>query len=259
LEVWYHIDEMNMKYLVQALALGAVVACTSQAFGTVEYQAGNGGLEAFHITWDSHQEYALAGGISLHKISGDANMPADYVSVCTDIGATIFLGNNYTFSGPAAFTGHSGINPAWGAGVGDAVAAIQAAADIFYTHHNVLNGGTLSDKAALQLAVWEALYDSTAGGQALSLSGGRFSVDPAWGDLAAIATAASWAASVNTHATYSGFLLVPDPDYQYSAQAQELFINVTPVPEPATILAACLLLLPLGASTFRILRRSSKI
>ena len=250
-----------MKYLVQAFALGAVVACASQAFGTVEYQAGNGGLEAFHITWDGHEEYALAGGISLKKISGDANMPADYVSVCTDIGATIFLGNNYTFSGPEAFSGHSGINPAWGAGAGagDAMAAIQAAADIFYMHSSVLSpGGSLSDKAALQLAVWEALYDTTDSGQALSLSNGRFSVDPNWGDGAAITTAASWIASVNTHANYSGFLLVPFPPSQYSAQAQELFINVTPVPEPATILAACLLLLPLGASTVRILRRSSR-
>ena len=83
-------------------------------------------------------------------------------------------------------------------------------------------------------------------------------MDPTWGDGTAIATAASWVASVNTHAHYTGFLLVPDPVTQYNLEAQELFINVTPVPEPATILAACLLILPLGASTVRILRRSNR-
>jgi hypothetical protein len=255
-----------MKYLVQTFALAAVLAFTGQASAIVDYQAGNGGLEAFQITWDGKQEYALAGGISLHKTGGDENMRADYVSVCTDIGATIYLGNTYTFSGPEAFSGHSGIQPTWGAGNQspspvnnvNAMAAIQAAADIFYAHSSVLSGGTLTEKAALQLAVWEALYDTTANSQTLNLSNGRFTVNPNWGDSEAVAKAALWVASVNAHASYSGFLLVPSPEYQYSAQAQELFYNVTPVPEPATILAACLLLLPLGASTARILRRSNR-
>jgi hypothetical protein len=42
-----------------------------------------------------------------------------------------------------------------------------------------------------------------------------------------------------------------------SGGSQEFFLLGTPVPEPTTMIAGALLLLPFGASTVRILRRKS--
>jgi hypothetical protein len=57
-------------------------------------------------------------------------------------------------------------------------------ADIFFKHNSVLTTSTLSEKAALQLAVWEALYDTTFGSSILNLGAGRFTVNS--GDAAAL-------------------------------------------------------------------------
>jgi hypothetical protein len=244
------------KYLVHTLALAlAATWGVSQARATTTFTIGNGGLETFNLTWDGHTENALAGGIALTWAGGDA-IPSS-VSVCTDIGATVYLGYNYTYSGPTVFNGQTGIAPTWEAGnaSANAPAAIQAAADIFYHHQGVLTSGSVSDRAALQLAVWEALYDTTAGSTAYSLTGGRFSVNSG-DDTAAIRTAATWLSQVNVKARYAGDLLIPTPQSQYGLNAQEMFYNVTPVPEPTTLIAGALLLLPFGASTLRVLRRN---
>ena len=117
--------------------------------------------------------------------------------------------------------GQAGVKPTWGAGNGVALpgnyminagAAIQVAADIFFKHNSVLTTGTLSEKAALQLAVWEALYDTTFGSSILNLGAGRFTVNS--GDAAAIAQANTWLGEVHTD-NYSGFLLIPDSEQQW--------------------------------------------
>jgi hypothetical protein len=193
-------------------------------------------------------------------------MPSSFVSVCTDIGGTLYLGNTYTYSAPTAFSGQDGIRPIWGAGNGgvlganymvNASAAIQAAADIFYKHSSVLTSGTTTEKAALQLAVWEALLDSTSGANTLALGDGRFRVNSVgWDDDAAIAMAATWVTNVSLTAQYEGFLLIPTPEAQFGLAAQEVFYNVTPVPEAKTVMAGALLLLPLAASVIRIVRKN---
>jgi hypothetical protein len=245
-----------------------VVACFQfqTRAALVDYRISNGGLETFNVTWDGNTENALAGGILLSKTAGPAAMPASFISVCTDIGGTLFLGNTYTYSAPTAFGNQDGIRPIWGAGNGgvlganymvNASAAIQAAADIFYKHNGVLTAGSTTQKAALQLAVWEALLDSTSGANTLNLGGGRFSVNSvSWDDDAAIALAATWVTQVNLTAQYEGYLLIPTPESQFGLAAQEVFYNVTPVPEAKTVVAGALLLLPLGASVIRIVRRS---
>jgi hypothetical protein len=183
----------------------------------------------------------------------------------------VYLGQNYIYSDPTVFNNQSGIQPSWGAGnasippgtpwgsltlaqQNNASAAINAAADIFYNHQGVLTSGSTADRAALQLAVWEALYDTTAGSSTLSLTGGRFNVSS--GDSAAISEAANWITQVDANAKYTGFLLIPDPEIQHNLNAQEMFYNITPVPEPTTLIAGALLLLPFGASTLRVLRRN---
>ena len=52
-----------------------------------------------------------------------------------------------------------------------------------------------------------------------------------------------------------GFEDSANGDYDYNDLVVEVS-GVTPVPEPTTMIAGALLLLPLGASTFRILRRN---
>jgi hypothetical protein len=262
------------KYLVRAMALAAAALWgVTAAQASTTFTIGNGGLETFTLTWDGHTESALAGGIYL-TYAGGANPPGSFNTVCTDIGATVYLGQNYIYSAPAVFGGLDGILPSWGAGNagiplgtlwGDltdgqrdnASAAIQAAADIYYDHQGVLtdtSDGYLSRRAALQLAVWEALYDTTAGSTAYSLTGDRFSVSS--GDLAARNLAATWLSQVDVNARYAGYLLIPDPQNQHGLYSQEMLYNVTPVPEPTTMIAGALLLLPFGASTLRVLRRN---
>jgi len=159
--------------------------------------------------------------------------------------------------------GQAGVKPTWGAGNGGALpgnyminagTAYRFTADIFFKHNSVLTTGTLSEKAALQLAVWEALYDTTFGSSILNLGAGRFTVNS--GDAAAITQENTWLGEVHTD-NYSGFLLIPDPEQQWGFPAQEVFYNVTPVPEPTTLIAGALLLLPFGASTVRFLRKNS--
>ena len=114
---------------------------------------------------------ALAGGIQLNYVSGTGS---SFTSLCTDIAGTLYLGYNYSYAAPTGFAGQSGLDPTWGAGnasglnnVANAAAAIQAAADLFYKFGSVLSNPStsqaiLDQKAGLQLAVWAALYDTTA-------------------------------------------------------------------------------------------------
>jgi len=228
----------------------------------VDYSASSGGLDSFNITWDAKTGATTAGAIVLTKVSGDASMPNSILTVCLDIGGTLLLGRSYSYSAATPFAGQNGINPLWGYGnqgglnnSANAIAAIQAAANLFYTHSSVLSGGSQAEKSALQLAVWEALYDTTAGSTAYGFNDGRFKINS--GNAEAMTLASSWLSAVNPNALYLGYLLKPDPTQQYGLDGQEVFYNVTPVPEPSTVIAGALLLLPFAASTVRMLRKSS--
>lgn len=253
---------------IQTLAFAVALTCSmSTASASVTYQINNGGLESFNVTIDgSSINGALAGGIQINKISGDATMPSTYVTVCTDIGGTLYLGQNYEYVTPVTpFSGQSGVNPKWGTGSddGSAAKAIQNAAYLFYNYGQVTSagiGGTVEQKAALQLAVWEALYNTTALG---GVTGTRFTVSG--GDQAAIDQANSWVADLTGKYDYTGYLLYPTQGSEVNADGeppQELLIadgephvQPEPVPESPTVIAGALLLLPFVASTFKILRR----
>jgi hypothetical protein len=262
------------KRAIQIAALILALACSmSKVNATVTYQIGSGGLETFNMSLDGGSISGLAGGISIHRTAGDSTMPLDYITVCTDLGATLYLGQSYTYDSPAtSFNGQSGINPKWGTGTAATEAdAIQNAAYLFNTYYNALTAGGLggiyssqsltTQRAALQLAVWDVLYDTTGVG-AGSVAGTRFSVTG--GDATAISDALSWVSALDLLPSagnfgYAGFLLVPDPllgginKNANGESPQELLIQSVPVPESTTIIAGALLLLPLGASTFRIL------
>jgi hypothetical protein len=223
------------------------------------------GLNGFKVTWDNTTTAVFAGGIKLTKTSDSS----EFLTVCLDIGSTLTFFQSHNYSAPTGFDGQSGLNPSWGAGNGaglasaqNAAAAIQAAADIFYKHSPVLGGSSLVQQAALQLAVWEALYDTTAGGTTYNLTGGgRFSVATGIGENnpnnpvgdAAIILASEWLAQVDQTARYSGALLRPE-----DLSVQEMFYTVTPVPEPTTVIAGAFLLLPLASSVIRRFRQSGR-
>ena len=253
----------KLERAIQTLALVLAVACSiSAASASVTYQINNGGLESFNVTIDGNSiNGALAGGIQINKISGDASMPSSYVTVCTDIEGTLYLGQSYEYNTPVTpFSGQSGVNPIWGDGSNDgsAAMAIQNAAYLFYTYGQLTSagiGGTTEQMAALQLAVWEALYDTTASGSINTGTGARFTVSG--GDATAIALASSWLSGLDGNYGLTGYLLYPNPLSGVNADGeppQELLI-AKPVPEAPTTIAGALLLLPFAASTFKILRK----
>jgi hypothetical protein len=254
-----------------ALALAGFVSAAS---ASVTYVINSGGLETFNLAIDGTAiNGALAGGIQINKVSGDASMPASYVTVCTDIEGTLYLGQPYQYNTPVTpFSGQTGVNPTWGAvntpayllsnatDAANAAQAIQNAAYLFYTYGQLTStglGGTLEQKAALQLAVWEALYDTTASG---SVAGTRFTVSGG-SDLAAIALANTWLSGLTGSYGLTGYLLYPSQQSGVNADGeppQELLIAL-PVPEAPTVIAGALLVLPFAASTFKILRKKRSV
>lgn len=251
-------------------------------------------LETFNLSYNSSGTTlnstingALVGGIQISQ-SGNSAFHSSYTTVCTDVGNSVYLGSTYGYD-LTTYSGLTGIDPVWGLDAnnginstllkGEQAKAIQNAAEIFYNNYALLSsgtsvtvtsglGGTAVDKmAALQLAVWAAIYDTglngnvevTSGGN--GLSGTRFAASG--GDAAAIADAALMIANLNGNYNLTGNLLFPDPNTTQGNGdgnlVQELLMRTgdttaTPVPEPTTMVAGALLLLPFGASTLRMLR-----
>ncbi len=118
--------------------------------------------------------------------------------------------------------------------------------------------------AGLAEAMYAAYYNSTANG----VLGNKY-FTPLWGSGSTDAQKAYNSDIAYLEANgptgigpgFSGFMLVPDPS-DVDGSGQEFVVlapaspNITaPVPEATTLIAGALLLLPLGASTLRILRR----
>lgn len=290
------------KYLKRNVVVTVMccVGASAAEAAMVDYTIGDGGLESFDLSYNvsgttySTIDGALAGGIAITEATGSAQLgtapnsfPASYTTLCTDIGGTVYLGSTYGYN-QTGFSSQTGISPAWGYDayngklsapliINEQQMAIQNAASIFYNNFNDLNGKNTTLKAAMQLAVWDALYNtefSSNNGQTqgivqgitynaktgnYSLNGGRFTVSS--GDQAAINQAALWLLALNGTSTYVGDLLYPDPANQGNADGepvQELLIrtqDVAPVPEMTTLVAGAMLLLPFGLSTLSVLRR----
>jgi len=290
------------KNLIRFLALVVVpVGCVFNASaGYVDYTIANAytgsstgdgyaDLETFNVDFQgSADNGVLAGGIVINQpdtsaAPNNSSMPQNYVTVCTDFEGSLYLGSTYKYTASASpFSGLKGIDPSWN----NAPLAIQNAAQLFYTYGNLTSAGidsgnlnatgsTLENMAALQLAVWMVLYDTTSTGNVVVNSSSEFYVTGGQ-DSGAIAEASSWVATLNGNYNYTGSLLQPDPinsnqDNPDGQLPQELLMAAGnggngggggggggggAVPEPATVFAGALLLLPFGASTIRILRKS---
>jgi hypothetical protein len=165
-------------------------------------------------------------------------------------------GGNYTLQ-TFAQAGNGSYPSAW-----IAPAGIQNANYLFSTFApkleggNVLNGfvGSVNDQAsAMAWAMYTALYNSTAFGAAadgtptsgfdVALSGNLLQdYNIFLGDLAT---------GYNGSTLATGYVLTPSLG-QPGAEQTMIF---TPIPETSTLIAGALMVLPFGASTFRILRK----
>jgi hypothetical protein len=259
----------NKKQLGYTLALAMGAALSANA--TIAYQVSNAGLEYANVSLDSvNYNGILAGAIGLTETGGGNS---SYISICTDFLGSLYLGSTYTFNSPVSVSSTAlvgvGLDPVWGADnsgktaatadTASAQYALQNAAQIFANNIGVLNSGTVDQKAALQLAVWYALYDTSASGQ---ITGSRFGFD---GSSAAGAIADGWLTGLQNPSApgYAGpdvGLLVPSPataangNNPDGSPPQELL--VAPVPEASTVIAGMFSLLPLGLWGIRSLRKS---
>jgi len=189
-----------------------------------------------------------AGGIQITKQGdGPAGMPAQYTTFCMDVGGDLILGSTYGFSAPTPFDGQSGLAPlgGWGYIPSDSPAAAQNAAYLFYQYgvgpHGVLATGSADQMAGLQLAIWEALYDTGnqlgLGVGSLANAASRFRISG--GNAVDYTDANNYLSSLSSNQTYPGYLLIPAPFAQngIGGAGQELLIDgggFTGVPEPTT-------------------------
>jgi len=124
--------------------------------------------------------------------------------------------------------------------------------------------------AAMALAMYTALYNSVGVGSVLSadptvVGHGQFTLPnlASQGSAAVIADYSADMALFNPHITDpTGYVLIPQISNPANGQDFELIVsgngNIVPgVPEASTFISAALLMLPLGASTLRILGRKN--
>jgi len=288
----------NQNYFKLCVALASTAACSMAVTkASISYEIGNGGLGMFSGVIDGQAvNGALAGGIKMTEVgTPTAGIPSSYVSVCVDLEGTLYLGQTYTYNTPAASFGspqQTGSQPTWGAvntpaylgansiNTANAAQAIQNAAYLFYNHGtaggvqtgNAGISGSVDQLEALQLAVWAALYDTTANGS-VSLTGGRFTILNSSVDTTVWNDVNSWlgldGSALSGNYGYNGSLFQPTAGASNNKNAdgqlpQELLYGVTPgdplggltpIPEASTFFAGAFLILPLAASIYRVIRK----
>ncbi|MHC1765365.1 MAG: hypothetical protein AB9869_13865 [Verrucomicrobiia bacterium] len=262
----------NKRYSSSLLLCSLLTLAFSAAqarAGFVTYDVNVGAKHSLNVTIDATTHSgAWVGEINLTNPNPAAN-GIPYDTVCTDINGTLYVPGKYSFTPYQFAQSGGGIAPSWGAGNAgqprvsppntqpnaNAVAAIQNAADIFYNNLATVKSFDDADHwAALQLAVWEALYDSSASGATLSLSDGRFRAAVSGNTLTLANAMIQSSGNFVRSRDYLGDLLYPDISNPNSPP-QALLYQVTPVPEPTTLIAGVLLLLPFAASTLRRFRK----
>lgn len=201
-----------------------------------------------------------AGAFSLNVVdTTQAGATLQIQSFCTDVG--VAWKNTDVYTAKTFSDAGTGVYPAWSAGE----SSIQAAAYLYNTYF-VGQTLTAAQDASLQLAIWKVLYDSSVGGLVADTSFGAGKLQAFGFTGTIVADAAVLVQNVNTaitsgkFVTYTGVWLSPD-----DGKSQGLIyspgtpvnsnVPATSVPEPTTIVAGALMLLPFGVSAFKIIRR----
>ena len=119
-------------------------------------------------------------------------------------------------------------------------------------------GSKQDQGAALALAIYKSLYDSNAYGSAAN---NNFTFDNGLNGNVSANYLSDLAYLKNFGSPADGYILRPNPDAAGSGQDMILLASGNPqtvsaVPEPTTVIAGSLLLLPFAASALRILRKN---
>jgi hypothetical protein len=262
----------KLKYMVQTLALVSALvmgaSLSARASVTMTYtDSGTFALSGFPADSAGYINSSDLVGIYKFDTSG-GSVPNPFYSVCLSP-AGLLDRNSHTYDVIGFSAANPGINPPnWAYGTVAGVPqywGIQNASWLWNTYGmNIVNntggiGFQNQRAAALEFAIWTALYDSTGYGavgsspwQPNGLGSGANSVGSSYsGYLTALN------ATGGNIPLYTGNIL-RGTSYTLSGQQQEFLMLGTPIPEPTTILAGALLLLPFGASTLRILRQRNR-
>jgi hypothetical protein len=254
--------------LMAALVLGAGLSAMASTVNLQFTWTGSyyeSGYSAAYIQSDD------AIGIYAFNQWGTVNnqVPNSLDSVCLSP-AGLLDGGAYTYNIEAFSVATPGIYPsAWAVGGGGQQWGINNAAYLWNRYgkfivNNTGNVGYQSQRAAaLEFAIWTALYNSTGYGQL----GANNWVAPTGQMGSGINSTFAWYDTYINALTTSG---ITGPQFTGnvlegtgavtggagSGQSQEFFLLGTPVPEPTTMVVGALLLLPFGASTVRMFRKS---
>jgi hypothetical protein len=257
------------KSLVQTVVLAVAVllagGLSAKATITLQLVDGNSKAES-GFTSAGSAGAAITGneliGIYLFNSSGTEGPVNPFWSTCMSPNGNLdWNSHNYTSLGFAA--GSPGQNPAsWStAGTGDS--GIQNAQYLWRVFSpTIIASGTADQGAGLALAMYEALYESTGYGTTDTADAGKFYVTAglsgavltAYNSYLGALNTASSAANVSANLG-NGYVLRSTE----TGAGQDLIWSVSPVPEPTTMIAGALLLLPVGASTLRILRKNRAV
>lgn len=257
------------KRLFQTLALTSAVIAASglsaKAGITLDLQEDTLGQRAsYGITASSTVGADISANewIGIYKFASSGNgAPASpFWSMClSPAGVLDTAPHDYTaYSFSDGAPGHNPAKWSTGGGVDSGIQNAQYLWRLFSP--TIISGGTAAQGTGLALAVYEALYDSTGYGTTDKTGNGDFWLtSPLSGDIFNAYTTylgalngASSVANVKANLGNGNILRSTEP-----GAGQDLIWNVTPVPEPTTMVAGALLLLPFGASAVRILRRKA--
>jgi hypothetical protein len=208
-------------------------------------------------------------GIYKFTTDGTYGVPNPLYSICLSP-AGLLDANPHTYTIETFATANPGIFPAaWASGVVGGVQqlwGIQNASYLFNTFGmKIINntsgqaGDQNAQSAALEFAIWTALYDSTAygklGGTVWTAPTSQMDPSTTLADYNADLKALTTATSIPL---YTGNILEgtgAPGDGAGAGDDQEFLVLGSPIPEPTTVITGALLLLPFGLSAARMLRK----
>ncbi len=255
---------MKINRNIQALAaLVLASGLVSGAKADITYKISDYSLEnanvSFNFSGDTPSgpvgtdQTILAGGIGITATSPTAGTggPSSYVSVCTDFAATLYIGNSYTYANPAQIP-----NAGYVPDPTQVPNGLQSAANLFSKYSGLLTDGSRNDAAALQLAIWTVLYDSTWKITSSSIGNSTFSVNSSGTTAGAFSELATLLNSIPSDPSQNSVeILVPSPqsgsnngNWQSDPPQALLY---APVPEASTVLTASVLLVSFGVCSLR--------
>lgn len=201
---------------------------------------------------------SVSAGVFKLKVSNPDGSPSTgtIFTFCTDVG--VWWQSGKTFEA-VQFTDSvaNGVAPAWSSSAN--LQAIQNASWL-YNQYFIPSAASYIGNSALaagmQLAIWKVLYDTKSDGtvdpSAWSL--GNFQVTS--GAAGGVSHATTLISALNLARSSANFVVYSDTWlHPVNDDTQGMiYNNLTPIPEPTTVIASALLLLPFGFSTWRVIR-----